>query len=231
MSFTAWVQKRLNHHGAKLSVDGAWGPLTKRALIAFQGRKKIPRTGTANTKTVKALRSSAKNSPAEAPIPTPAQRMPVWMEEMARRSGLHEVRNNKTLSNWLRSGSYLGNPANLPWCGDAVETCFARTLTDEPLPSNPFWARNWATFGKKLTAPAVGAVGVIGWKKGGHVGFVTNWNNTHVWLLGGNQQNAINIRRFPRKVFIAFTWPKTVPVETYPRIKGSAIDAGFSGTR
>ena len=111
-------------------------------------------------------------------------------------------------------------------CGDAVESAFAKTLPDERLPTNAFFAQNWATFGKKVE-PMVGAVGVIRWSAGaGHVGFVSRVSASTISLVGGNQTNAVTNASFPRSKFIAFRWPLTFPVRAYPTFTGATIDGG-----
>ena len=106
--------------------------------------------------------------------------MPPWLLEMNRRMGLHEGRDNRALSAWLRIGRFLGDPAKLPWCGDAVETAIVKTLPDEPVPSNPFWAQAWKAFGIDAGGPIVGSIGVIRWSaKAGHVGIVYNFHHGH----------------------------------------------------
>ena len=75
-----------------------------------------------------ALRAAGK--PPGTTVPHPAT-PPPWHEELLRRKGLHEVRDRSRLMAWLRSDGWtLGDPAKLPWCGDAIETCIALTLPD-----------------------------------------------------------------------------------------------------
>lgn len=233
-SFVKWLQSRLNLHGAmpRLSMDGDFGALTRRALIKFQTSEGLDQTGIADAATVAALRNFRNTDSTVSLAPKPDERFPIWLEEMTRRMGLHEVKDNARLSDWLKIGKYLGNPKNLPWCGDAVETCFAKTMLHEPLPSNPFWAQGWARFGRHLDNPATGAVGVIRWSsRSGHVGFVIDWNDTQIKLRGGNQSNAINDRWFPRSKFIAYRWPSTVPFKSYRTVSGKASTAGYISTR
>jgi hypothetical protein len=40
----------------------------------------------------------------------------------------------------------------MPWCGDRCKRALALTLPEEPLPSNPYYALNWASWG--VPAPA-----------------------------------------------------------------------------
>lgn len=231
MTFERWLQVRLNIHGAAIDEDGDWGRNSIAALKTFQRRSGLPVSAVADPATVVALRRDPATGAAAVVEPTAP--MPPWMAEMHRRMGLHEVSNNSMLQKFLRIGSYLGNPANLPWCGDAVESCFAKVLPDEPLPSNPFFAQNWRHFGRDVVVPAVGSVGVIRWSaSAGHIGFVAGVSGSRVNLLGGNQSNAINIRSFPRSAFIAFRWPVSFPVQSYPALKGDAVTpAGYDTTR
>lgn len=229
MEFTKWLQSRLVAHGAKIAVDGDLGRNTIAALEAFQKAKKLKVTGVSDNNTVNALRAQPNGDAGNTNVPA---NMPPWMAEMHRKMGLHEVRDNGTLSDWLRIGKYLGNPANLPWCGDAIESCMAKTLPKEPLPSNPFFAQAWKDFGIDATAPVVGSIGVIRWTtSSGHVGIVAGVDGDRINLLGGNQSNAINISSFPRNKFIAFRWPSTFPMQYYPALKGKAPTADLASTR
>lgn len=36
----------------------------------------------------------------------------------------------------------------------------------------------------------------------GHVGFYAGHDDTHVWILGGNQSNSVTIERFPRSLIL-----------------------------
>lgn len=58
------VQSALNDAGAaaRLTVDGAVGPLTRAAMRAFQGRLGLPVTGEADEATVQALRAGPANA-------------------------------------------------------------------------------------------------------------------------------------------------------------------------
>jgi uncharacterized protein (TIGR02594 family) len=221
MTYEEWVQSRVSAHGFPVTIDGIWDRPDIEALKAFQKLRGLPQTGVTDPATVTALKASP-----DAPgtiVPPPAEAMPPWMAEMHRKMGLHEVRDNAVLSAWLKIGRALGNPASLPWCGDAVESCIAKTLPSEPLPANPFFAQSWASWGTDTIVPIVGAIGPIRWTaSSGHVGIVAGIEGSTVYLLGGNQSNAINVSGFPRSKFIGFRWPKTYPRKAYPPLKGKA---------
>jgi uncharacterized protein (TIGR02594 family) len=136
-----------------------------------------------------------------------------WIIEGKKVWGLHEVRDNARLREWLRSdGKTLGDPKALPWCGDYVETAIKNSLPNEPftgnLGKNPYWARNWTQFGVQ-TAPVYGAVATFSRGSGGHVGFLVGEDNTDFYVLGGNQSDSVNIVRIAKSRLLATRWPST----------------------
>lgn len=233
MTFEAWLQGRLVAHGYKVAVDGVIGHATTNALVAFQRAKKLKQTGTATAETIGALRIEPGKPRAQA-VPVPAETMPPWMAELHRRMGLHEVRNKSSLIEFLRIGKYLGDPAKLPWCGDALESAIVKTLPNEVVPNNPFWAQGWKDWGVACKA-VPGAIGVIRWNaNSGHVGIVASYDRSRnrVLLLGGNQSDSINLTWFGYGNFIAFRWPKTFPFKDYPAMDASGASVGsLAGTR
>lgn len=137
-----------------------------------------------------------------------------WIDEIKTVFGLHELRDKAKLAAWLKSdGKTLGDPAALPWCGDAAETAIKRALPGEPMPDplkqNSYWARNWAKFGIPC-APAYGAIAVFERPGGGgHVGFLVAQDATHFHVLGGNQGDTVSIVRIAKSRLIATRWPLT----------------------
>lgn len=231
MTFERWLQTRLVAHGYPVQVDGDWGRNSIEATKRYQKSQGLPVTGVADAATINALKRDPDRISTPAVEP-PAETMPPWMAEMHRRMGLHEVRDKAKLIDFLKIGKFLGDPSSLPWCGDMVESCIAKTLPSELLPSNPFFAQNWSKFGRDTGSPIVGAVGVIKWSaSSGHVGFVAGVDGTKVVLLGGNQSNAITLASFPRSKFIAFRWPLTFDIKQYPALKGKAPTINEGATR
>ena len=171
-------------------IDGVWGLRTVRslkALLAANGR-------------------AASMAP---PGPLP------WITEAQSALGRHEARDRSWLMDWLkRDGRSLGDPSKTPWCGDFVETCIRVALSDEPLlgvlGSNPYWARNWMLFGQQVP-PILGAVLVFERGSGGHVGFAIGQDDTHFYVLGGNQSDAVTIARIAKSRLIGARWPAPWP--------------------
>jgi uncharacterized protein (TIGR02594 family) len=172
------------------TVDGQWGVRTVRALkqlIAANGR--------------------APSLAPQGPLP--------WVIEAKSALGRNEARDRSWLMDWLkRDGRSLGDPGKNPWCGDFVETYIRMGLPEEPLlgalGSNPYWARNWLLFGQSVQ-PITGAVLVFERGSGGHVGFAVGQDDTHFFVLGGNQSDAVTIARVAKSRLLGARWPATVP--------------------
>lgn len=189
-------------------VDGIMGRRTIAAIMAFQRANGLDVDGIVGPATAEALFGE----PSDA---GPLEGRP-WYDLALTKKGLHEKRDNRELREFLRlDGSTLGDPAQLPWCGDFVETCLALTLPNEILPGNPYLARNWAKFGIPCE-PNIGAV-LVFWRgspegSSGHVGFYAGEDRKRFYVLGGNQSNAVTIAPIAKERLLASRWPKTAPV-------------------
>lgn len=195
-------------------IDGLWGGNTRRAVEKFQRARGLDVDGIVGRNTLAALLSVGGGKPVKAsdlPLPEPP-----WMLIARDKLGLHETIDNKALKEFLKSdGRTLGDPSKLPWCGDFVQTCIAIALPNEPIPANPYLARNWMKFGRAVTQTVVGAVAVFA--RGtdgisGHVGFVAGESGGFLSILGGNQANGITISRLDKSRLLGLRYPKTIPL-------------------
>ncbi len=144
-----------------------------------------------------------------------------WMTEAHSLIGTREVPgagSNPVIMSW---GNRLGarvlgiayGADSVPWCGLFAAHCV--TQAGLKAPPIAIRAKAWATWGEGLsmvaTRPPLGAVAVFERKGGGHVGFVDSVNRDgSLNIIGGNQSDAVNVRRFDRKRLIALRWPKGV---------------------
>lgn len=172
------------------AIDGLWGLRTARAMKAL-------------------LAANGRAASVAPPGPLP------WITEAKSALGRHEARDRSWLMDWLKcDGRSLGDPSRNPWCGDFVETCIRVALPDEPLlgalGTNPYWARHWLLFGREVQ-PIVGAVLVFERGSGGHVGFAVGQDDTHFYVLGGNQSDAVTIARIAKSLLLGARWPATYP--------------------
>lgn len=72
-------------------------------------------------------------------------------------------------------------------------------------------ARSWLDWGKPLHGPKPGCIAIFwrgrpnGWK--GHVGLYVRQSESHIYVLGGNQKNAVSVAPRPRKELLGYRWP------------------------
>lgn len=100
---------------------------------------------------------------------------------------------------------------SVPWCGLFAAWCMHKA--GHAPPKIAIRAKAWATWGREVKSPIVGAVAVFDRQGGGHVGFVAgSYPNGDLAILGGNQGDAVNVRRFPRDRLMTLRWPAGVPV-------------------
>lgn len=88
---------------------------------------------------------------------------------------------------------------DIPWCGLFAWYCeFMSGWSDQIPPTKngigPLWADSWVNFGVKADQPMLGDIMPLG----GHVAFYIGEDAANYHVLGGNQSNAVNIRRFAK---------------------------------
>lgn len=191
------IQKALNKHEPDFEIaeDGIMGPETEAAISVFKGKRGLLRRPLLGPITMGLLFPDDNNSKVYA-----SKHLDVpWVNELGRHMHWHEIRDNAKLRAWLRSdGATLGDPAQLPWCGDAMETAIKLTLPNEPFPGdlgkNPYWARNWKLFGEPSELRYGVMVVLTRPGGGGHIGTAVGFdpNTRRIRLRGGNQSNSIN---------------------------------------
>lgn len=187
-------------------VDGLPGRNTTAAIERFQKNRGLSITGVLDAPTVRDLFGNV--APAGNPDPP-------WITLARQKMGLHEVKNKKSLMDFLKLGKgTIGDPAVTAWCGDFVETCLAIALPKEPMLANPYAAINWLKFGRS-SKPRLGAILVFhrgdpkNWQ--GHVGFYVGEDRDFYHVLGGNQSNTVSISKIVKTKLRpdGIRWPET----------------------
>lgn len=203
-----------------LGADGDFSRDTIAAIKAFQRTKGLQGSGAIGPKTL-ALLFPGEHSSIDA--------TPPWYANFMLKQGLHEKLDNDELKRYLKSDHQsLEDPAKQPWCGDAVQTAIALTLPDKILPSNPYWALNWAKFGVALDEPALGAILVFSKDGGGHVGFYSREDKTRCCVLSRNKANGISIAPVKESQLKAKRWPKSAPFFRGESVHISSVDEALT---
>lgn len=104
----------------------------------------------------------------------------------------------------------------IPWCAWFVGAMLER---EGIRGTHSALARSYAAAGWGDNLPKTelrpGAIVILNRPGGpdwqGHVGFAVGENDTHVFLLGGNQSNKVGVDPFPKSRIVAVKWPKGLP--------------------
>ncbi len=97
------------------------------------------------------------------------------------------------------------------WCSSFVDWCFRQAGI---VGTGSALARSWLEWGTPLTAPVPGCIVVLSrddpssWK--GHVGFYLRSDDEFVYLLGGNQLEAVREHFYPLASVLGYRWPATI---------------------
>lgn len=106
---------------------------------------------------------------------------------------------NPTILWWARSiglhDTYVSD--SIPWCGLAMAYVAAQAGWDHNPRGNALYARNWLAWGTPVAIgdEMLGDVLVFTRPGGGHVGLYVGEDSSHFHVLGGNQSNAVSIKR------------------------------------
>lgn len=91
----------------------------------------------------------------------------------------------------------------VPWCSSFVNWVMHKAgyaITKSAA------AKSWAKWGKEVPMQ-LGAIIVLKRTGGHHVGFYTGETKNGIYLLGGNQSNAVNVKLFNKSLFLASRMP------------------------
>lgn len=135
---------------------------------------------------------------------------PRILKEMLKLLGTEEAAgsaDNPTILWWARAiglASVYRDDA-IPWCGLVMGYVAGQAGWETAPRGNALWARNWAFWGAPVAAgeEELGDVLVFARKGGGHVGLYVGEDEKCFHVLGGNQSNAVNIKRLDRKRLLA----------------------------
>lgn len=162
--------------------------------------------------------------------------MPKWLDVAQKYDGLAEVKgpaSNPVILGWLQNEgggkSWVKDDATA-WCGAAMAGVFTEAGLSDVIPKDPLAARSWATVGEPLDGPKVGAIVVLDRHddknpNAAHVGIIEKFDVTHIWIRGGNQNDAFTVKAFSRAliVVIAYRWPIATKTSKDVAAEGSRI--------
>ena len=115
---------------------------------------------------------------------------------------------NPRITEYHADTNIRGYDDKASWCASFVNWCLAQNgITG----TNSALARSWLDWGEALDAPIPGCIAVLyrddpgSWK--GHVGFYLRHDEHYVYLLGGNQLEAVREHFYPVGSVLGYRWP------------------------
>lgn len=162
--------------------------------------------------------------PAESPPVTttlPQTSEPRWLVRGRKEIGTKEIKGPKHSNAVLGYGIDARVPDTssdeIPWCAWFVGAMLER---EGIRGTHSALARSYEQKGWGVSLPKdelrPGAIAVLNRPGGaawqGHVGIVVGSNDTHVFLLGGNQNNQVSIAPFAKSRIVAVKWPANEPI-------------------
>ena len=184
------VQMALNSLGSNLSVDGWFGDRSVSVLESFDTKDMNRAIGVVLDQTNEALE-------------------PEYITIARAELGVKEKRgkrhNKRILQYHKVSGGFSSD--EVPWCGSFVNWVMREAGFDTV--DTPARALSWINFGYSAHKPVLGAIAVKTRHGGGHVCFVVGKSKKgkYLYCLGGNQGDAVSIRKYPVGVFKDFRLP------------------------
>lgn len=157
-----------------------------------------------------------------------------WMKQAFSEIGQSEIAGSKAnprIISYHRAsgfGATDDSGGKNAWCASFV--CWVMEQRGYESPRTAFRAKAWSSFGKKISDPVFGAIGVKSRRGGGHVAFVVgkSIDGKSLYMLGGNQDDEVNISRYPRDIWNSFVVPDSYdPTEdALPVYDGASAEAG-----
>jgi len=141
-----------------------------------------------------------------------------WLNKAIGELGVSEVvgaKSNPRILDYRKLGKTPlgGDDGAVPWCAIFVNAMLEKAGVAG---SASAMARSYvkhAAF-ERLGQPMLGCIAVKSSNRGpasGHVGFYVGEDGGTVYLLGGNQGDAVNISGFKKAEFVGYFWPKGEP--------------------
>jgi uncharacterized protein (TIGR02594 family) len=129
------------------------------------------------------------------------EKSPKILVEAVNNLGVKEIigkAHNPTILEWAKELGLqkIYTEDEIPWCGLFIAHCTHTQGLD--VVDRPLWALNWAKWGTEVTTPMLGDILTFKRNGGGHVGIYVGEDAQYYHVLGGNQNNSVNVTRIAK---------------------------------
>lgn len=139
--------------------------------------------------------------------------LPAWLE-FGQREIAGRADNPRIMAMFRDAGHPGVDHDEAAWCAGFVGACLHRAGQAR---SGSLMARSYLNWGTPLDLGRLGAIAVF--RRGGnpvlgHVGFLVGEAAGHVFVLGGNQGNAVTVARIAKTELLGLRWPSATGGQT-----------------
>lgn len=145
---------------------------------------------------------------------------PAWLQAAWAEFGVREADGKSNDARVLGYFSEVGHAQikadETPWCAAFLGAVLSRAGLAH---TGSLMARSYMRWGIALDAPRPGAIVVL--SRGsdpfaGHVGFYVGAAGNRIFLLGGNQGNAVSVEAFEASRLLGYRWPEDMKAPVAP---------------
>lgn len=142
---------------------------------------------------------------------------PDWLAWAWRELGVHEVAGSGDNPRIAEMFKTVGHDAirddEVAWCAAFLGACLERSGRSS---TRSLMARSYLEWGNAINEARFGAIAVL--SRGtdpalGHAGFIVGETEQQVFLLGGNQGNAVSVAPFAKERVLAYRWPQETAID------------------
>ena len=151
-----------------------------------------------------------RNNKAEPTWAEPKPITPTWFDVAKKEIGVKEKRGgeNPRIIEYHDTTTLSADEDEISWCSSYINWCFKQVKIKG---TNSAAARSWLNWGVTLDEPKAGCV-VVFWRESrtswkGHVAFLDRIEGDRVFVLGGNQSDAVNVSSYPLEQVLGYRWP------------------------
>ena len=139
---------------------------------------------------------------------------PEWVKIAYNELGVREIPGPQENPHIVKYFSVIGAKPNYrddidDWASAFVEWSLNQVEIYGPKSDEPF---AWLEWGKELDKPVIGCIVVMSFSGLHHVGFYFGEDADFVHVLGGNEDDAVNIFRYPKSSVYGYRWPPKMPI-------------------
>lgn len=114
---------------------------------------------------------------------------------------------NPRILEYFKRTSYKAATDEEAWCSAFVSWVLEECGLSS---TKSAWARSYLTWGARIINPVEGCIVVLSRgadRAQGHVGFYVGEDESNIFVLGGNQGNAVKIAAYPKTRFLDYRRP------------------------